>query len=71
MIPLGKRTDPEVLVSQMVRNLGELPWLPSFAISDATMTLTGLDETSFEGRSRPGDKEIGVRFEIKDQGDLI
>lgn len=55
----------------MVRNLGELPWLPSFVISDATMTWTGLDETSFEGRSRAGDKEIGVRFEIKDQGDLI
>lgn len=68
---MGKRTDPEVLVSQMVRNLGELPWLPSFVISDATMTWTGLDETRFEGRSRAGDKEIGVRFEIKDQGDLI
>ena len=32
---MGNRTDPEVLVSQMFRNLGELPWLPSFVIADA------------------------------------
>ncbi len=71
LISMGKRTDPEVLVSQLVRNLGELPWLPSFVLADATLKWTGLDDTSFEVSSRAAEREVLVRFEINDQGDLI
>ncbi|MEE8470335.1 MAG: DUF6544 family protein [Dehalococcoidia bacterium] len=71
MVPMGKRTDPEVLTSQLVRNLGELAWLPSFVLSDSTLTWSEAGETVFEVRSSAGDQEVMVRFEIDDQGDVI
>lgn len=71
LIPMGKRTDPEVLTVQLVRNLGELPWLPSFVLTDPTLRWTNAGETAFEVRSNAGDREVMVRFEINDQGDVI
>jgi len=71
IIPMGKRTDPEVLAVQLVRNLGELPWLPSFVLTDPALRWTDAGETAFEVRSSAGDREVMVRFEINDQGDVI
>jgi len=71
MVPMGKRTDPEVLTSQLVRNLGELAWLPSFVLADSTLTWSEAGETVFEVRSSAGDQKVMVRFEISDQGDVI
>jgi len=71
LIPMGKRTDPEVLVSQVVRNLGELPWLPSFALADPSLIWTGTSETAFEVRSHAGEREVVVHFELDDRGDVI
>jgi hypothetical protein len=68
---MGKRTDPEVLTTQLVRNLGELAWLPSFVLADSTLTWSEAGETVFEVRSSAGDQEVMVRFEINDQGDVI
>jgi len=34
IISMGKRTGPQVLASQLVRNLGELAWLPSLVLAD-------------------------------------
>ena len=71
IIPMGKHTDSEVLISQMVRNLGELPWLPAFVLVDPSLTWTDTGETTFEVHSQAGDREVMVRFEINDQGDVI
>ncbi len=71
MIPMGKRTDPEVLAGQMVRNLGELPWLPAFALADPSLNWNDLDESTFEVRWSIGDQEVMVRFEINGKGDVI
>ena len=71
IISMGKRTDSEVLTSQLLRNLGELPWLPSFVLTDPTLTWTDTGETAFEVRSSAGDREVMVRFEIDDRGDVI
>jgi hypothetical protein len=71
LIPMGKRTDPEVLKVQLVRNLGELAWLPSFVLGDPTLTWTEAGETGFEVRSGSGEQEVMVRFEIDDRGDII
>ena len=71
VIPMGKRTDPEVLSTQLVRNLGELPWLPSFVLADSALIWTDAGENLFEVRCRAADREVVVRFEINDQGDLI
>jgi hypothetical protein len=71
IIPMGKRTNPEVLFSQVVRNFGELPWLPSFALINPDLEWIDLNETSFEVRYAAGEKEAIVQFEINDQGDIM
>ena len=71
LIPMGKRTDPEVLATQLVRNLGELAWLPPFVLADPGLRWAGAGENRFEVRSMAGDREVMVRFEIDEQGDLV
>ena len=71
IIPMGKRTDAEVLISQLVRNLGELAYLPSFALADPGLTWTGTGDTSFEVQRSVGDENVTVRFEIDDRGDIV
>ena len=71
VIPMGKRTDPEVLASQMVRNLGELPWLPAFALADPSLNWKDIGESTFEVRSSTGNRELMVRFAIDGKGDVI
>jgi hypothetical protein len=71
IVPMSKRTDPEVLTTQVVRNLGELPWLPSLALSDSTLEWNDAGDSVFEIRCAAGDEEIIVRFDIDEQGDVI
>jgi len=71
IVSMGQRTDPQVLKAQLVRNLGELPWLPSFALSDSTLTWADVGETLFEVRCSAAGEEALVRFEIDAQGDVI
>jgi hypothetical protein len=71
IIPMGKRTDPEVLVTQLVRNLGELAMLPSFALTDPALTWTEAGDRAFEVRYSVGGQEAMVRFEIDEQGDVL
>ena len=68
---MGSRTDPEVLTSQVVRNLGELPWLPSFVLADPSLRWTEVRENAFEVRSGAGEQEVMVHFEINKKGDVI
>jgi hypothetical protein len=68
---MGSRTDPEVLTSQVVRNLGELPLLPSFVLVDPSLRWTEVGENAFEVRSGAGEQEVMVHFEINKKGDVI
>ena len=68
---MGSRTGIEVLTSQVVRNLGELAWLPSFVLADPTLKWTEAGETAFEVHSIAGEQEVMVHFEINNQGDVI
>ena len=68
---MGSRTDPQVLTSQMVRNLGELPWLPSFVLADPNLRWSEAGENAFEVRWSAGEQEVMVRFEINQQGDVV
>jgi hypothetical protein len=71
LIPMGERTGAEVLATQLVRNLAELVWLPPFVLADPGLTWTGAGESAFEVRRNAGDREVVVRFETNDQGDVI
>jgi hypothetical protein len=71
LIPVGKRTDQEVHSSQVVRNLGELPWLPGFALTDANLRWKDLNETTFETSYNTKGGVYTVRFELNSSGDGI
>jgi hypothetical protein len=71
LIPMGKRTGPEVLATQLVRNLAELAFLPSFVLADPALTWTEAGESAFGVRCSAGDREAIVRFEVDEQGDVV
>ena len=74
-ISMGKRTDPEVLTVQLVRNLGELAWLPELALADPELVWQDAGEDAFEIRSNASEglseeREIVVRFEVNEAGQI-
>jgi hypothetical protein len=71
VLPMGKRTDPEVLAVQLIRNIGELAWLPEFALASPELTWSDAGEGAFEIRSRAGEREVVARFDVNDQGDIV
>ena len=71
IVPMGRRTDPQVLITQVVRNLAELPWLPSFALADGGLTWADAGRNAFEVRSQAAGRDVMVRFEINHAGDVI
>ena len=70
-VPMGNKQDPEVLASQVVRNLGELAWLPAFALIDPGLRWIDAGEAVFEVRSDAGEREVSVRFDVDAVGDVI
>jgi hypothetical protein len=71
VLPMGRRTGPNVLAVQMIRNIGELVWLPEFALASPELTWSDAGEDAFEIRSRAGEREVLVRFDVNDQGDIL
>ena len=69
-ISMGKRTDPEVLTAQLVRNVGELAWLPELALADTELLWQDAGEGAFEICSNAAEQEIVVRFEVNDAGEI-
>lgn len=71
LLPMGRRTDPEVLASQMVRSLAELPWCPSLVLAAPSLTWSEKGPQSFAVRGRAGEREVQVRFDINKEGDVV
>lgn len=71
LFSMGSRTGTEVLTSQVVRNLGELAWLPSFVLADPSLRWTEAGENAFDVHSSAGEQDVMVHFEINQQGDVI
>jgi hypothetical protein len=70
IVPLGWATGAEVLAAQWVRNLAELAWLPSFVLLDRSLRWAASAEGGFEVRGTAGEREVVVRFELNEQGDI-
>jgi hypothetical protein len=68
---MGQRTGPEVLVTQMIRNLAELVWVPDLARAEPTLRWSDDGERAFEISRLAGEREVRVRFEIDDHGDVL
>lgn len=66
---VGNKSGPEVHATQLVRNIAELAWLPDIALADPRLRWGG-GRDSFEIRADAADREVLVRFDVDDQGDM-
>jgi len=71
LFSMGSRSGTEVLMSQVVRNLGELAWLPSYVLADPILKWAEAGESGFEVYWSAGEHEVMVRFEINQEGDVL
>jgi hypothetical protein len=71
ILSMGRRTDPEVLKSQLVRNLAELAWFPALALVETGLEWTAAGPNAFEVKRASGGQEAIVRFELNEQADVI
>lgn len=70
LVPMGKRTDPEVLATQVVRNIAEMPWFPTLALLDLNLRWSDASTNEFEVATTAGSANVHVRFEVNQQGDI-
>jgi hypothetical protein len=68
---MGKRTGPEVLVAQVIRNLAELAWVPDLARAEPSLPWSDAGERAFAISRPAGEREVTVLFQIDDLGDVI
>jgi len=71
VVPMGQRTDPEVLTVQLIRNISELAWLPELALLDPELGWSDAGEDAFEIRCQAGEQEVVVQFTVNNQGDIV
>jgi len=67
---VGGKSGPEVHATQLIRNIAELVWLPDIALADPALRWGGSADT-FEIRADAADREILVRFDVDEAGDVI
>ncbi len=68
---MGQRSGPEVLAMQLVRNLAELVWFPDLALADPAIGWVEAGADAFELRSDAPGREVTVRFDIDELGDVV
>ena len=66
---IGAKSGPEVHATQLIRNIAELVWLPEIALADHRLRWGGGADT-FEIRADAADREVLVRFEVDQAGDI-
>lgn len=67
----GKRSGPDVLAMQMIRNLAELVRVPDLARDEPSLEWKDAGKNAFEiGRDAAG-RKVSVRFELDDLGDVV
>jgi hypothetical protein len=67
---IGAKSGPEVHATQLIRNIAELAWLPDIALADPSLRWSGGSD-SFEIRADAADREVLVRFDVDEAGDVI
>ncbi len=68
---MGQRSGPDVLASQLVRNIAELAWLPELADLASGLSWVDAGDDAFEIRADAGEREVAVRFELDGAGDIV
>lgn len=68
---MGQRSGPDVLASQLIRNIAELAWLPELADVASGLSWVDAGEDVFEINAEAGEREVVVRFELDRAGDIV
>ncbi len=68
---IGGTSGPEVLATQLIRNIAELVWLPDLALADPALRWEPVDDESFEVTADAGDRVVRVRFDLDAAGDVV
>jgi hypothetical protein len=67
---IGGKSGPEVLATQLVRNIAELVWLPDTVLADPQLRWSDAGDDAFEVRADAAGREVIVRFEVDGSGDV-
>ena len=67
---IGGKSGPEVLATQLVRNMAELVWLPDTALADPALRWSAAGDDAFEMRADAAGREVIVRFDLDEAGDV-
>lgn len=73
LIPAGRRRleGPEVLKSQLIRNLAEIPLVPEAALANPDLGWADTDDGGFQVKASSGGMTGSVRFWLDDGGDVV
>lgn len=68
---LGERRGADVLLTQLMRNLAELVWVPDLARDEPGLEWRDAGTDSFEIAYGTGTGRASVRFDVDDRGDVV
>ena len=68
---IGDKSGPEVLATQLIRNIAELAWLPDMAAADPALRWVEVGQDAFEIRADAAGREVVVRFDVDEGGDVV
>jgi hypothetical protein len=68
---LGRRAGPEVLATQLIRNIAELSWLPELATADPALTWADRGDGAFGISAEAAGRRVEVHFEVDEHGDVM
>jgi len=68
---IGGRSGPEVLATQLIRNIAELAWLPDIATADPALTWTDAGQDAFAISAVAAGRTVRVHFDIDAAADVV
>lgn len=68
---IGGRSGPEVLATQLIRNIAELAWLPDVATADPALAWHDAGDDAFEISAPAAGRKVVVRFDVDEAGDVV
>ena len=68
---MGRRSGPEVLATQLIRNIAELAWLPDLTLAAAELSWVDAGDDAFLIHADALGRRVEVRFDVDAEGDIV
>jgi hypothetical protein len=69
--PVLRARGPEVVRSEAMRYLAELPWAPQAMVGNRELEWREIDDASVDVATRVADSRVGVRLHLDEAGDIV